>query len=407
MSVNNPRQGVNRSTPGSNAPEPSTFEPSTGGSAFGNPSGADDLSVFEQIWNGLTGRTHQANMQREQQEFDEYMYRTYNSPEALKRQFKEAGINTNLIGSTSFGTASSAAGAPAVNGSSNPLGDVGTLAESVASAASLAADPALKSAQTAVEMTLPDLNRALTEKYGADAALSEIQYQSANQLLEWSRQDRECNAMSLRLGFFQSVQNYKNSKQQFENMVKEGKILDNEANRSEWAAKIEEETFNMLINHHYLPDADFLTRIYIDYVQNGDFQGFDKYIRGFTRLEDARNRSAARFGAYGNSVKIGPVEVPIEYLLQSGKDLAELVDDIRDADSSDSSFKWPWQSSNSEDVNTPRYSKRQVRRFERMKNVLLGMPENQRNDKQKIFDYLLDYGYYPTQIAKFLQYLGM
>lgn len=62
------------------------------------------------IWNDLTGQTaidkqNAANMEmaRYQQQMQEQMYEKYSSPAALMRQFREAGLNPNLV----YGSASS------------------------------------------------------------------------------------------------------------------------------------------------------------------------------------------------------------------------------------------------------------------------------------------------------------
>lgn len=62
------------------------------------------------IWNDLTGQTaidkqNSANLEmaRYQQQMQEQMYEKYSSPSALMRQFREAGLNPNLV----YGSASS------------------------------------------------------------------------------------------------------------------------------------------------------------------------------------------------------------------------------------------------------------------------------------------------------------
>lgn len=312
-----------------------SFDPSynahvtTGEDAFYGDQLEDNWSPLTAFWNFITGHTQQQQLQSNQQEFDEYIYNKYNSPEALVRQYKKAGINTNLLGSTSFGTAQSAASAPSSN-ALDPLASLAGAAESIGSASSLFSDIGLKQSETDYYKSLPSLNKALEDKYGKEAQLTEQEWITAKQLYDWQLQDRECNAMTLRIGYFQAVQNYRNSMQEFENMVKEGKVLDEEKERLHWEAQLKQETFNMLVENHFLPDADFLDRIWIDYIQNGNSVGFNKFVNGQTMLWTNENREAARFGKYGNTVKIGGVEVPVEYLLQSGKDLVDVIKDFND-----------------------------------------------------------------------------
>ena len=290
------------------------------------------FSWLKGLMNDVTGRSAQQSILNQQQEFDEYMYTQYNSPEALKRQFEDAGINTNLLGSTSFGTAQSAAGAPAVNGNATPLASVAGAASDIGAAMSQMADPALKAAQTQSFISQDDLNKGLVDKYGKDAMLTDIQYQTAKQTLDWMRNDRECTAMTMRVAYFQACQNLRNSKQEFENMLKEGKLLDSQQSREEWEAKIKEETFNFLVEHHYLPDADYLDRIYTDYIYNGDSQGFNRFMNGQTMLFDRQNASDARYGANGGNLKIGPVSLDapmLRFIFENSLDLGDVVDDYR------------------------------------------------------------------------------
>lgn len=315
--------------------EESTFNPSysshvvTGDDAFYGDHVQDNSSPLTALFNFLSGNTQQQQMLANQQEFQEYMYNKYNSPEALVRQFNEAGVNTNLIGSTSFGTANGSTSAPSAN---SPAAAIGELANGAIGAAnaitggieSLASAKDLQS-HIGVNISQSGVNDELARVYGSEYKLNGIQYDTMKQQYDWSLQDREVNAMTLRIGYFQAVQNYRNSFQEFENLVKEGKILDNEIERSNWAAKIEKETYDILLKHGYFPDYDFMSKIFQDYVQNGDSRSFDRWIKGYQVYTDMQNRSNARFGAYGQTFKFGPVEIPMEYFLQSGVDLVEFV----------------------------------------------------------------------------------
>lgn len=283
------------------------------------------------LWNDFRGTSAQQELQSNQQEFDEYMYQQYNSPEALVRQYKEAGVNPNLLGSTSFGTAQSAAGAPAVNGNGAPLANAAQAVQSLGTAASQFADPALKRSQTRVNVSQEQVNDALTNLYGSEFKLNDIQYNLAKDTYEWSIQNAEFTAKSAREGYYLACQAYTKGWQEFENLIKEGALLDEEVERTKWEKKIKEETYNILIEHGYMPDASYLDKIWTDYIYNGDNVGFDKFIRGYSIYEDASNRSAARFGSNGGTMRVGPFEVDssfLEYALQSGMDLAEVIADL-------------------------------------------------------------------------------
>lgn len=302
-----------------------------------------DRGQFWAFWDRLLGRTSQQTLQSNQQEFDEFMYNEYNSPEALKRQYEEAGLNTNLLGSTSFGTASSAAGAPAVNGPASPLLNAAQAAQAVGTAASQFSDVPYKGAMSMKELSLVPLNRALTSLYGNDAKIKEIDFQFAQQSFLWRLIDSEFTAKTAQQTFFQAVQMVENRKQEFQNLVKEGAVLDQQAEREKWDAETKKQVCEYYVKNHFFPDQNYLDYIYNNMTVNGDFTAFNRFNRAQGYLYDTQNQSAASFGAFGNTVKVGPVEVPLSYIIQTGKDLGELVDEIRR--DKDKSGIWPWQKS--------------------------------------------------------------
>lgn len=401
-----------------------TFNPSpnahvmTGDDAFYGDGQDDNWSPLAAFFNFMSGSTQQQQLQSNQQEFQEYMYNQYNSPEALVRQFKDAGLNVNMLGSTSFGTANGAAAAPSAAPAHGALEGLAKVAETGASAANLIADTGLKVAQKATEMTLPDLNRALTGKYGVESQLTDIQYNTAKQTLDWMRDDRECTAMTMRVAYFQACQMYKNSVQEFQNMVKEGQLLDESIDREHWEASIKKQISEFFVDHHYFPDQNYLDYIYNEYVINGNADGFNKWMNGQNMLFEHQNRQAARFGAYGNTIKIGGVEVPLEYLLQSGKDLLDLVKEYNSTDDKPSWFKRTFggifNSDNSSNSNSSsqsdsesQYSDSDLKKLHRMDDVIraysAGNPDVPM-DSEHVTNILRDEGYSWWQIGRYLEY---
>lgn len=303
----------------------------TGDDAFYGDGLNDDFSPLTAFWNFVTGATQQQQLQSNEQEFQEYIYNHYNSPAALVRQFHEAGVNTNLLGSTSFGTAQGAASSPSVNpmvASLNP--NASQSFKNVAEGLSSVGDVELKNTESDYYRSLPSLNKALEDKYGSETGLNNIQFDLARQTFDWQLMNSEFSAKSMREGYYIACSELEKSWQEYDNLVLEGKLLNEQVEREKWEKEIKHKTFDILVEHGYLPDANYLDKIYQDFVYNRDYDSFNRFVRGYELMWNGQNRSSARFGAYGNSVKIAGVEVPIEYLLQTGMDLADVVRDIVD-----------------------------------------------------------------------------
>lgn len=327
-----------------------TFNPSsnahvmTGDDAFYGDGQDDNFSPLTAFLNFMSGSTQQQQLQSNQQEFQEYMYNQYNSPEALVRQFKDAGLNVNMLGSTSFGTANGAAAAPAAAPAHGAIEGLAKVAETGANVANLVADTGLKVAQKSTEMTLPHLNKALTSKYKSEYNFNDVQYQFLSQTFDWRVQNEEWNSRTAQQNYYQAVQMVKNRAEEWNNLVKEGRVLDTEADFNQWNAETKKQVAQFFVDHGWFPDQNYLDWIYNEYVVNGDSSGFLKFNHAQDMLWESQNRQAARFGAYGNTIKVAGIEVPLEYLIQSGKDLADFVDDIRGNTNKDKpGFKWPWQ----------------------------------------------------------------
>lgn len=285
--------------------------------------------------NYFTGRSAQQQLQSNQQEFDEYMYNQYNSPEALVRQFNDAGLNTNLLGSTSFGTAQSSAAAPSVNPVAAPAKPLSEAVANIGSAVASVAGAGLDIAQIPYYESLPALNKALEAKYGAETQLTDQEFKSAKQLFDWSLQDREFNVANLRLGYYQNLQNYERGWQEFDNLVKDGQILDNEIERSKWESKMAKESYETWVKYHILPSTNFMDWLNASFVYGHNEDAFERYVRGFGMLHDSENQSGAKYGKFGGKVKVGPLEVSdsfIQYCIEKGYTIKQMLDAAKGGD---------------------------------------------------------------------------
>lgn len=304
---------------------------------FGDFQNQDNTANWlEGLWNMFTGSSAQQDLQSNAQEFQEYMYQEYNSPEALKRQFQEAGLNTNLLGSTSFGTAQGSSGAPAVNAPATVASDV---ANAVTQGASNLADVPLKQSQSGYYDSYPSLNKALESKYGVEALFTEKEYEFFKDTYEWKLDFEQFNSKTMRENYYYARQRVKNARQEYRNMVKEGQILEHDVTLHEYMAKVQKEIYDYWVEHGMPPSGNWQDKFWDDYIYNNDEAHFNHFLRGFRLQEDEANRSKVESGAVPGKIKIGPVELDttaIEYGKSQGRKIWEMVKDAEESQEQES-----------------------------------------------------------------------
>lgn len=359
-------------------------------------------------WNNFSGITAQQELQTNAQEFQEYMYQEYNSPEALKRQFENAGLNTNLLGSTSFGTAQGSSGAPAVNAPASVASDV---ANAATHGASNISDVGLKGSQSEYYMSFPSLNKAMEENYGIQTAFTQKEYDFLCDTFEWRLENEEFTARTIRENYYYAVQRVENAKQEYYNLVSEGQILEHDITLHDYMAKVQKEVYDYWVQHGMPPSGDWQDKFWDDFIYNHDDKSFNRYMRGFRSMEDNRNSSVVQTGAAKGEVSIGGFKTDmatVQYCLEHGIDLFDYLKQQYENDDSWLGKVKNWlglgqDSDSSSDVSI--YTDKQIKRFNTMDDIIRSVsaahPDWEMTDS-KVVEILRDEGYSWSHIGEYL-----